>query len=182
MRSTRATAKPGAAARDACARRRASARACAAAMSSDRAAASHTAWWCGVVFGSKRAAALPSAQRSPTSPALRERVERVVDGREAHRRERRAEPLEELLRRRVRLVVGEELATIAMRCGVSLSPARLRSREHRLRAGGADPPCSPPLACPSARRNIIIMVLNCNPLRDLGCLRPVRQARFADPA
>ena len=45
----------------------------------------------------------------------------------------RAEALEEVLRRGVRLVAGEE-RTIAMRCGVIFSPARLRSRSMARRA------------------------------------------------
>ena len=62
----------------------------------------------GVGVEPRRVAALARQADDAGEPGPRERVERVVDGREAHRRERRAEPLEEVLRRRVRLVLREE--------------------------------------------------------------------------
>ncbi len=72
---------------------------------------------------------------------LRQGVERVVHGGEAHRRERDAEALEELLRRGVRRV-GGELAHDGHALRGELQPRGPHARQHRHRAlvdGGAWP-------------------------------------------
>ena len=51
--------------------------------------------------------ARPAEAKRPDETQLRESVQRVVDGSEAHRRERGTEPLEQLLRRRMCAVVRE---------------------------------------------------------------------------
>jgi hypothetical protein len=88
---------------------------------------SHTAWWCGVLFGSNRAASprLPDRRTMPASPARASvssvlyTVAKLIEGKLG------TEPLEQILRGGVRLVAREE-RTIAMRCGVSLQPRALR--------------------------------------------------------
>lgn len=92
----------------------------------------------------------PETQRTREA-AAREDVQRVVDGREAHRRELRTKPLEEILRRRMRPIAGEQLhdRTTLRR---ELEPRAPELREHRLRRG----------LRLHRRRTVVRTIPNCN--------------------
>ena len=106
-----------------------------AAMSSTVPQRSHTAWWCGadVRIEPRRIAPLPGRRTVPREAGARQRVERVVDGREAHRRKASAGGARRDLRRRVRRRRPRRAARWRCAAGSSFNPARFRSREHRAR-------------------------------------------------
>src|ERR1700722_209540 len=158
MRSTVRTARPGATRRSLFVAPGVGA-SVPAAMSRTPPHSSHTAWWCGSVLGSNRAASprLPGRRTVPARPvrasvsSVLYTVAKLIEGKSGRSRSNRS------------CAVGCEVSpakrrTIAIRWGVSFSPARLRSRSIVL----ASCPWS---GGPSTRTKLTRIIPRCKPLQ-----------------